>query len=273
MIQTRGDTAANWTSANPVLHDREQGIETDTKKIKIGDGITAWTSLKYTTIRPSDTKVSIVDADEVGGNNSAASFGWVKWTWDTVKSWLAGYFAPAGYGIGPVKFINTAITMSAAFTGGGKYLSATLTDAPSADYYYYEVIWYTATDMIVVARKASSPWGIFQNVLATTWSGWRQIFNTVTDGNGGQPPAPKPQVAQTASKAGYWECLDVASGASQQIGPASSGSWAYAVTSPYGATVTDPVAGAGCKSGIISGGSSVSAASTNLRILVYRVAQ
>lgn len=46
-IQMRRDTAANWTSANPVLAQGEPGIETDTLKIKIGDGATAWTSLAY----------------------------------------------------------------------------------------------------------------------------------------------------------------------------------------------------------------------------------
>jgi hypothetical protein len=46
-IQLRGDTAANWTTANPVLAAREMGIETDTKKFKFGNGTTAWTSLAY----------------------------------------------------------------------------------------------------------------------------------------------------------------------------------------------------------------------------------
>ena len=46
-IQERKDTAANWTSANPVLLDGEYGLETDTKKRKLGDGVTAWTSLAY----------------------------------------------------------------------------------------------------------------------------------------------------------------------------------------------------------------------------------
>jgi hypothetical protein len=44
----RRDTAANWTTANPTLLAGEIGIESDTEKIKIGDGSTAWTSLGYT---------------------------------------------------------------------------------------------------------------------------------------------------------------------------------------------------------------------------------
>ena len=45
--QQRRDTAANWTSANPTLLAGEIGVETDTGLLKIGDGITAWTSLDY----------------------------------------------------------------------------------------------------------------------------------------------------------------------------------------------------------------------------------
>lgn len=48
IIQVRRDTAANWTLANPVLADGEIAIETDTLKVKFGDGVTAWTSLAYT---------------------------------------------------------------------------------------------------------------------------------------------------------------------------------------------------------------------------------
>jgi hypothetical protein len=46
-ILIRRDTAANWTSANPVLGEGEQGYETDTKKMKIGDGTSNWTALPY----------------------------------------------------------------------------------------------------------------------------------------------------------------------------------------------------------------------------------
>ena len=46
-IQFRRDTAANWTSANPTLAQGELGLETDTRKFKIGDGSTAWASLSY----------------------------------------------------------------------------------------------------------------------------------------------------------------------------------------------------------------------------------
>ena len=46
-IQLRNDTVANWSAVNPVLLKGEIGIEIDTRKIKIGDGIVAWENLKY----------------------------------------------------------------------------------------------------------------------------------------------------------------------------------------------------------------------------------
>jgi hypothetical protein len=46
-IKLRRDTAANWTTENPILAEGEPGLETDTGKIKYGDGTTAWVSLDY----------------------------------------------------------------------------------------------------------------------------------------------------------------------------------------------------------------------------------
>lgn len=46
-IQVRRGTASQWTSANPTLAAGEWGYESDTNKVKIGNGTTAWTSLSY----------------------------------------------------------------------------------------------------------------------------------------------------------------------------------------------------------------------------------
>ena len=47
-IQVRRGTASQWTSADTTLASGEWGFETDTGKVKIGDGTTAWTALGYT---------------------------------------------------------------------------------------------------------------------------------------------------------------------------------------------------------------------------------
>ena len=49
-VDIRSDTSGNFTSANPTLKAGEPAFETDTKKLKVGDGSTAWTSLVYTAI-------------------------------------------------------------------------------------------------------------------------------------------------------------------------------------------------------------------------------
>ena len=46
-IQLRRDTAANWTSANTVLALGELGLETDSGRMKVGNGSSSWTSLPY----------------------------------------------------------------------------------------------------------------------------------------------------------------------------------------------------------------------------------
>ena len=46
-IQVRRGTAATWTSTNPTLAAGEIGFETDTGKMKIGDGASVWTGLNY----------------------------------------------------------------------------------------------------------------------------------------------------------------------------------------------------------------------------------
>lgn len=58
-IQFRRDTAANWTSANPVLSEGEFGYETDTLKYKLGNGSTAWNSLAYSNLRSLDVSTVI----------------------------------------------------------------------------------------------------------------------------------------------------------------------------------------------------------------------
>lgn len=45
MLQRRG-TEAEWEAQNPILAAGELGITTDTKVVKVGDGITAWNNLE-----------------------------------------------------------------------------------------------------------------------------------------------------------------------------------------------------------------------------------
>jgi len=74
IIQIRRDTAANWTSANPILAQGELGLETDTLKVKAGDGSTAWTSASYLIdtggyAAYSDTTANFTGTLQNGGSN------------------------------------------------------------------------------------------------------------------------------------------------------------------------------------------------------------
>lgn len=72
-IQLRHDTAANWTSVNPILLVGEVGIETDTRKQKFGDGTTAWNSLSYSN---GDMKQNVLTAGsniQINGNTISAT--------------------------------------------------------------------------------------------------------------------------------------------------------------------------------------------------------
>ncbi|MEG8219011.1 PE-PGRS family protein [Sphingomonas sp. HH69] len=79
-FRIRRDTSVNWTSINPTLGLGEPALETDTLKVKYGDGVTAWTDLPYAGFTlddvlaayasgsmPSAFTLSIVDASDQWG--------------------------------------------------------------------------------------------------------------------------------------------------------------------------------------------------------------
>jgi len=45
---------SKWSGVNPVLAQGELGYEIDTNRVKIGDGLTAWTSLEYASNSPNE---------------------------------------------------------------------------------------------------------------------------------------------------------------------------------------------------------------------------
>jgi hypothetical protein len=47
-IQLRRGLAAQWASVNPILADGELAVETDTRRYKIGNGVSVWNTLEYT---------------------------------------------------------------------------------------------------------------------------------------------------------------------------------------------------------------------------------
>ncbi len=71
-IQLKSDTKSGWTSKNPTLAKGELGLESDTLKIKIGNGSSAWTNLAYATVTLAELESGIPSL-KVTGTMTAAS--------------------------------------------------------------------------------------------------------------------------------------------------------------------------------------------------------
>ena len=81
-FRLRRRTAADWTATNEVLYGSEMGHESDTNKVKIGDGTTAWNSLKYfvgvtlvagsgVSINNADPTAPVISASGSGGGGGS----------------------------------------------------------------------------------------------------------------------------------------------------------------------------------------------------------
>jgi hypothetical protein len=78
-ITFRDGTESAWTARNPVLKRGEPGFETDTGKLKIGDGIHSWADLDYVTGEglqgPKGDKGDIGDAGTPGADGPTGAQG------------------------------------------------------------------------------------------------------------------------------------------------------------------------------------------------------
>lgn len=74
-IQLRRDTAANWSANNPIPSAGEPCFETDTGKLKIGDGSTAYNNLAYqgggdSLVKSVDSNFFVSSTGELGLSNA-----------------------------------------------------------------------------------------------------------------------------------------------------------------------------------------------------------
>lgn len=60
-IQLRRGTRQEWIDANPTLAEGEIGVETDTRKLKVGDGLSQWQSIAYLNVVPSELQELVED--------------------------------------------------------------------------------------------------------------------------------------------------------------------------------------------------------------------
>lgn len=85
-IQIRNDIAANWVATNPVLLKGELGIENDTRKFKIGDGVTDWNTLKYASAH--EVNLATVNPTAADTGFDIGSF-WINTTDGTIYTLIA----------------------------------------------------------------------------------------------------------------------------------------------------------------------------------------
>ena len=114
-IQVRRDTAANWTSANPTLAQGEWAYETDTNKIKIGNGSTAWASLPYGTVLNARAGTTTVPPLQLvsGTNLTSAAAGAIEYD----GSVFYADVATSTRGVLPaeqIMYLGTAYTLTSA---------------------------------------------------------------------------------------------------------------------------------------------------------------
>ena len=99
-IKFRRDTAANWTENNPILANGEPGLETDTRKIKYGDGTTHWADLDYADngVVPRQLVGSFITHGDLPNNSNT------DWWFDTVVGDPNGgaYYIGGGFEYDPV---------------------------------------------------------------------------------------------------------------------------------------------------------------------------
>jgi hypothetical protein len=100
----RRDTSLNWATRNPVLASGEPGLETDTGKLKIGNGSSTWTQLGYfagsgsggnTGYTGSAGAIGYAGSRGVAGYNG--SNGLPGYTGSTGSAGYTGSLGPAGY--------------------------------------------------------------------------------------------------------------------------------------------------------------------------------
>jgi hypothetical protein len=98
-IQLRHDTAANWAAVNPTLAQGEPGLETDTGKLKFGNGAGAWNSLPYfsgTSATRYGTTIFTIDGAATTVTGKLRIYNKSGLTRTIVRVWACANTAPTG---------------------------------------------------------------------------------------------------------------------------------------------------------------------------------
>ncbi len=77
-IQLRRGESGQWESADPILAAGEIGIETDTRRIKFGDGETHWNDIEYAIVNNNGTPLTSDDYNQPDGVAQLDGSGYIK---------------------------------------------------------------------------------------------------------------------------------------------------------------------------------------------------
>jgi len=179
-VQFRRGTAAQWTSANPILSQGEAGYEYDTGKFKIGNGSQAWNSLPYSSGTTGPTgptnslTIGTVSAGpaaatitgtapnqtlnltlQTGATGSTGATGATGSVGPTGPTGATGATGPQGVGI---NLIGSVATVGALPAVGLAINDAYIVDADGDLYIWDGSVWYSA-GQIVGATGPTGPQG------------------------------------------------------------------------------------------------------------------
>ena len=107
-IQLRQMTDAQWVTNNPILLQGEQGVETDTHRVKIGDGTSTWVQLAYVEDAQIPAKIA---AGTYQGTDLAVKFAGeiAAGNYSSTQAWLHARIQARNYtGIYPHDYFTVA---------------------------------------------------------------------------------------------------------------------------------------------------------------------
>ena len=265
-IQIRRGTSTEWAAANPTLADGELAVETDTKQLKIGDGSTAYNSLAY--VATGNMDVASSDLDDLADGTT-----YKRVTAAVATALNAGTYDAASvsaFGIGTTGAVKDADLNT--ITLGGLYRVVY-----NAAYNFPTGITSTLAQLLVLPGSDANNFvqilsdrdtydGLWIRKKVGIFGSWYKIWNTGNDGNGGQPPAPKPR--NSANNIGHWIGISNSTGAALNL-PAG-GKWAYYRLSFV--TSSGAIAGTGGGAGL-AGGSELGAATSGVlhSAIIWRI--
>ena len=180
-IRPKSGTADQWTTANPVLGEREIGYEYPTGglgkgivQMKMGDGKTAWNDLPYAQVIPM-TKNDIVTVESTA-NDKVPSAGYVKKKFDSLNSTLTnGKIYNAGdYDANILTYAETlrdnsfTIIRYRGYSSTGESINAAPTNASGA-----AIIIRTSINYMAIIAIPFDNTGVYSRVKDNgTWKAW-----------------------------------------------------------------------------------------------------